>query len=63
MEFFNHWHCKYTRNKLSPIQFMIQWQKEQLTAHQITPHTIKFPYESKIGWRYAAVVLFTETVL
>ena len=40
------------QNKLSPIQFMIQWQKEQLLAYQTAPHTIKFPYESKIGWRY-----------
>jgi len=40
------------QNKLSPIQFMIQWQKEQLLTYQIAPHTIKFPYESKIGWLY-----------
>jgi len=43
------------QNKLSPIQFIIQWQKEQMAAFQTAPHTIKsikFPYESKIGWRY-----------
>ena len=40
------------QNKLSPIQFMIQWQKEQLLTYQTAPHTIKFPYESKIGWHY-----------
>jgi transposase InsO family protein len=40
------------QNKLSPIQFMIQWQKEQTLASRATAQTIKFPYESKIGWLY-----------
>ena len=43
------------QNKLSPIQFMIQWQKEQAMLFQVAPHTIKLPYESKIGWHYTAV--------
>lgn len=42
------------QNKLSPIQFMMQWQKEQLLARQTAPRTIKFPYESKIGWLYTS---------
>jgi transposase InsO family protein len=45
-------HCAF-RNKLSPIQFMIQWQKEQTASYRLLPNTIKFPYESKIGWRYS----------
>lgn len=40
------------QNKLSPIQFMIQWQQEQPLTYQAATHTIKFPYESKIGWHY-----------
>ena len=43
------------QNKLSPVQFMIQWQKRQLLANQLTRQTIKFPYESKIGWHYTTV--------
>ncbi|MEK7541154.1 MAG: integrase core domain-containing protein [Patescibacteria group bacterium] len=42
------------QNKLSPIQFMIQWQNEQLLTYQTAPHTIKLPYESKIGWHYTS---------
>lgn len=44
-------HCAF-QNKLSPMQFMIQWQKEQLLKNQTIIQTIKFPYESKIGWHY-----------
>jgi transposase InsO family protein len=40
------------QNKLSPVQFIMKWQKEQLLLSQTIPHTIKYPYESKIGWRY-----------
>ena len=40
------------QNKLSPVQFMMQWQSEQMFKRSTLPHTIKFPYESKIGWRY-----------
>ena len=40
------------QNKLSPVQFMMQWQGEQMFKQSILPHTIKFPYESNIGWRY-----------
>ena len=40
------------QNKLSPVQFMIQWQKEHLLVPRTLPLTINFPLESKIGWRY-----------
>lgn len=40
------------QNKFSPVQFMIQWQQEQVFLKSTLPHTIKFPYESRIGWRY-----------
>ena len=42
------------QNKLSPVQFMMQWQSEQMFKRSTLPHTIKFPYESKIGWRYTS---------
>lgn len=42
------------QNKLSPVQFMIQWQQEQMFARSTLPHAIKFPYESRIGWRYTS---------
>jgi len=51
------------QNKLSPLQFMIQWQKEQMAKLQTAPHTIKFPYESKIGWHYTPCCFFIEFVL
>jgi len=43
------------QNKLSPIQFMLQWQREQLQKQQIALHTINFPYESNIGWLYTKI--------
>jgi transposase InsO family protein len=52
-------HCAF-QNKLSPVQFMIQWQQEQLLAYQIAPHTIKFPYQSKIGWHYTGSFIFSK---
>ena len=44
-------HCAF-QNKLSPVQFMIQWQKEKLLTFKTNLQIIKFPYESKIGWLY-----------
>lgn len=40
------------QNKLSPIQFMIQWQKEQFDKQTSNSSVVKLPWESKIGWRY-----------
>lgn len=36
------------QNKLSPMQFMLQWQEEQLT----TQTNLKIPQESRIGWHH-----------
>ena len=38
-------HCAF-QNKLSPVQFMIQWQQKQ-------PIILNLPEESKIGWGYS----------
>ncbi len=48
-------HCAF-QNKLSPVQFMMQWQKqkplqEQPQNQQIN-QLIKIPAESNIGWHY-----------
>jgi len=40
------------RNKLSPVQFMIQWQERQLFANQLSMPNFKIPQESRIGWHY-----------
>ncbi|MEK7627612.1 MAG: DDE-type integrase/transposase/recombinase [Patescibacteria group bacterium] len=40
------------QNKLSPVQFMIQWQKERLVAANPILNSFNLPLESKIGWRY-----------
>lgn len=48
-------HCAF-QNKLSPVQFMIQWQEKRLLKNQSTSQlniqTIKIPQESRIGWHY-----------
>ena len=48
-------HCAF-QNKLSPVQFMIQWQKEQLlrarSKNQSINQLLKMPVESNFGWRY-----------
>lgn len=36
------------RNKLSPMQFMLQWQKEQLVGSA----NVKIPQESRNGWHH-----------
>ncbi len=40
------------QNKLSPVQYMVQWQKEQLSLSQNMLQTINFPCESNNGWHY-----------
>jgi len=40
------------QNKLSPVQFMIQWQERRTFANTNATQTINFPCESKIGWHY-----------
>ncbi|KAF0147911.1 MAG: hypothetical protein FD188_3518, partial [Ignavibacteria bacterium] len=44
-------HCAF-KNKLSPMRFMIQWQKESLLLKQQSKQLIKMPAESNIGWHY-----------
>ena len=44
-------HCAF-KNKLSPIQFIIQWQEQKLLTNQLFNPIIKMPVESKIGWHY-----------
>jgi transposase InsO family protein len=48
-------HCAF-KNKLSPVQFMIQWQEQKLLQEQLQNQSIKqlikMPAESKIGWHY-----------
>lgn len=40
------------QNELSPIQFMMEWQKERLTQNQQINSFVKMPMESNMGWRY-----------
>ncbi len=44
------------QNKLSPIQFTMQWQEQKLLQAQLQNQSInqllKMPVESKIGWHY-----------
>jgi len=44
------------QNKLSPVQFMIQWQEKKIQQGQLQNQSInqliKIPAESKIGWHY-----------
>lgn len=44
-------HCAF-KNKLSPVQFMVRWQDEQLTAANSILNNFNLPAESKNGWRY-----------
>jgi transposase InsO family protein len=44
-------HCAF-KNKLSPAQFMVQWQKQKLLQNQQNNLLFKMPVESKIGWHY-----------
>ncbi|MBI2450365.1 MAG: transposase [Candidatus Nealsonbacteria bacterium] len=48
-------HCAF-QNKLSPVQFMMQWQEQKLLRGQLQNQSInqlfKMPAESKIGWHY-----------
>ena len=40
------------QNKLSPVQFMVQWQEQKLLQNQPVNQLLKMPMESKIGWHY-----------
>jgi transposase InsO family protein len=44
-----HWAFK---NKLSPVQFMVQWQEQRLLQVPQLNQLFKMPAESKIGWHY-----------
>jgi hypothetical protein len=48
-------HCAF-QNKLSPVQFIIQWQKQKLLCkplqNQSISQSFKMLVESKIGWHY-----------
>jgi len=44
-------HCAF-QNKLSPVQFMIQWQEQKLLQNPQVNQLFKMPMESKIGWHY-----------
>lgn len=46
-------HCAF-RNKLSPAQFMLQWQQQQLP--QSVP--LNVPRESRMGWGYTRIFSF-----
>lgn len=56
-------HCAF-QNKLSPVQFMIQWQEKRLLKNQSTSQlniqTIKIPQESRIGWHYTRPLHYTD---
>ena len=51
-------HCAF-KNKLSPVQFMVQWQKQKLLQAQLQNQSInqliKMPAESNIGWHYTKI--------
>ncbi len=53
-------HCAF-QNKLSPIQFMVQWQEQKLLQKQLQNQSVnqlfKMPVESKIGWHYTGKFL------
>jgi len=38
------------KNKLSPVQFMIQWQEQRLLLNQQANQLLKMPAESNFGW-------------
>jgi transposase InsO family protein len=52
-------HCAF-KNKLSPVQFMVQWHEQKLLSdnlfgkhiYQQSKQSIKLPVESNYGWRY-----------
>jgi transposase InsO family protein len=44
-------HCAF-QNKLSPVQFMLRWQDEQLIAASPILNNFNLPAESKNTWRY-----------
>jgi transposase InsO family protein len=44
-------HCAF-QNKLSPIQFMLQWQENQSLMNQAAARNIKISEESRNGWHY-----------
>jgi len=55
--FYNTERVRYAfKNKLSPVQFMIQRQEQKLSLgplpNQTVNQLIKMPAESKIGWHY-----------
>ena len=49
-------HCAF-QNKLSPVQFMIQWQKQQQLSLNIQNNNqlIKMPKKSNNGWHYTLI--------
>lgn len=41
------------QNKLSPVQFMVKWQEEQLAAAGVAVSNLNLPVESNYGWHYS----------
>ena len=52
-------HCAF-QNKLTPVQFMIQWQERKLLQNLPINQLFKMPLESKIGWHYTRACFFLE---
>ena len=48
-------HCAF-KNKLSPVQFMIQWQEQKFLLNQQANQLFKMPVESNFGWHYTALL-------
>ena len=44
-------HCAF-QNKLSPVQFIVKWQEEQLAMAGVVPANLNLPAESNYGWHY-----------
>lgn len=40
------------QNKLSPVQFMVKWQEEQLATAVPVSANLNLPAESNYGWHY-----------
>ena len=43
------------QNKLSPVQFMIDWQKKQIANPSLIINNFNLPAKSKMGWRYTKI--------
>jgi len=55
-------HCAF-KNKLSPVQFMVQWQKQKLLQNQQNDLLFKMPMESKIGWHYTFICFLLTSLI